>query len=74
MNKGNKRTRSLVRKTAKLWEDREIRHFSIKGKKAVRGKWKKKKKSKSERASTGEEVGEEGGNRRSAAPPQPAGL
>lgn len=43
MNEGNKRTRRMVRKTVKLWEDREIRHFSIKGKKAVRGKWKKKR-------------------------------
>lgn len=63
----------MVRKTVKLWEDREIRHFSIKGKKAVKGKWKKKK-SQSERASTGEEVGEEGGNTRSAAPPASRAL
>lgn len=50
----------MVRKTVKLWEDREIRHFSIKGKKAVRGKWKKKKESERE----SKHRGRSGGGRR----------
>lgn len=62
-----KRAGHMVRKTVKLWEDREIKHFSIKGRRVVRGKWKKIKMKERKR----EHKGRNGGGRREQHEPAP---